>query len=90
MHKLASKSNFVKIGSKDKKELKSMQFSRNSNLKELSVAEIDDLIKEKSCTLKYTEEKLSKGEMTNSTHRRRENMNSNNPCINIIRSDDDT
>lgn len=53
-----------------------MSFGRKSNLKELSVAEIDDLIKEKSCTLKYTEDKLSKCEISTSTHRRRDNMKS--------------
>ena len=56
-----------------------MSFARKSNLKELSVAEIDDLIKEKSSTLKYTEEKLNKGDNQSSTHRRRDHMKSNQP-----------
>lgn len=58
-----------------------MSQSRQTNLRELSLSEIDDLIKEKSSSLKYTEDKLSKGEPLNSTLRRRDNINSRSTLV---------
>lgn len=48
------------------------------NLKDLSIQEIDDLIREKATSLRQTEEKISRNgdKMANSTLRRRENMKS--------------